>query len=107
MTSNPLPTVQVQVDIPKKEIHKRLFSKRLEELDEGKTGTNQRGKISSQLNCDVDDADCDDDDADCDDDDADCDDDDADCDDDDEIDWQSFDNLQFRYDPTLMTTKQF
>ena len=68
MTSNPLPTVQVQVDIPKKEIHKRLFSKRLEELDEGKTGTNQRGKISSQLNCDVDDADCDDDDADCDDD---------------------------------------
>ena len=100
MTSNPLPTVQVQVDIPKKEIHKRLFSKRLEELDEGKTGTNQRGKISSQLNCDVDDADCDDDD-------ADCDDDDADCDDDDEIDWQSFDNLQFRYDPTLMTTKQF
>ena len=76
MTSNPLPTVQVQVDIPKKEIHKRLFSKRLEELDEGKTGTNQRGKISSQLNCDVDDADCDDDDADCDDDDADCDDDD-------------------------------
>ena len=69
MTSNPLPTVQVQVDIPKKEIHKRLFSKRLEELDEGKTGTNQRGKISSQLNCDVDDADCDDDDADCDDDD--------------------------------------
>ena len=38
MTSNPLPTVQVQVDIPKKEIHKRLFSKRLEELDEGKTG---------------------------------------------------------------------
>ena len=76
MTSNPLPTVQVQVDIPKKEIHKRLFSKRLEELDEGKTGTNQRGKISSQLNCDVDDADCDDDGADCDDDDADCDDDD-------------------------------
>ena len=73
MTLNPLPTVQVQVDIPKKEIHKRLFSKRLEELDEGKTGTNQRGKISSQLNCDVDDADCDDDD--------------ADCDDDDEIDW--------------------
>ena len=47
MTSNPLPNVQVQVDIPKKEIHKRLFSKRLEELDEGKTGTNQRGKISS------------------------------------------------------------
>ena len=93
MTSNPLPTVQVQVDIPKKEIHKRLFSKRLEELDEGKTGTNQRGKISSQLNCDVDDADCDDDY-------ADCDDDDADCDDDDEIDWQSFDNLQFRYDLT-------
>ena len=93
MTSNPLPTVQVQVDIPKKEIHKRLFSKRLEELDEGKTGTNQRGKISSQLNCDVDDADCDDDD-------ADCDDDDADCDDDDDVDWQSFDNLQFRYDPT-------
>ena len=82
MTSNPLPTVQVQVDIPKKEIHKRLFSKRLEELDEGKTGTNQRGKISSQLNCDVDDADCDDDD-------ADCDDDDADCDDDDKIDWQA------------------
>ena len=39
MTSNPLPSVQV-MEISKKEIHKQLFMKKMEDLDEGKTGTN-------------------------------------------------------------------
>ena len=45
MTNNPLPSVQV-LEVNKKDIHKQLFLQKVEELDEGKTGTNQRGKIS-------------------------------------------------------------